>query len=281
MPRVYNCGACNTRHEPPTGSKCPFMDSQDSSSDSDEDISLNKTVVEKPINKPSSDDRLDKLENMVFKLSEKLMLFTESGSRHRSDSVSSTDSTSSEKFRQDRHSSRSRSPRKLDLKYCYDQIFMDEDFKVSNFQDVMLALFKTFRLFVEEHRDVSGLIDHGQFLAEKASANVYVADAFVQYDKYTRNLASRKGPEVFGRLTEMERNRYFSIENYRDVQAFRGKLKNSSNKRKTTGVCYLYNSESGCTNKSCQYSHKCALCDIGGHASKDCRMARKKDNSSR
>lgn len=78
---------------------------------------------------------------------------------------------------------------------------------------------------MDEGRNISGLVDHGHFVAEKAGANVYVPEASVQYDKYTRNVASRKGPEVFGHLGEMERNRFFSIENYRDVQAFRGRMK--------------------------------------------------------
>lgn len=202
------------------------MESQLSSdSEDDDEFLLNKTVIEKQIpGKASTDDRLDKLESMILKLSENVMLVSDSYRCHRSSSLSSVDSTSSDGHR---HSSRSRSPSKLDLKYSYDQVFMDEDFKVSNFQDVMLSLFKTFCIFLEEDCDISGLVDHGQFLAEKVSANVYVTDAFVQFDKYTRNVASRKGPEIFDHLSEMERNRYFSLENYRDVQAFRGKMKGS------------------------------------------------------
>lgn len=66
---------------------------------------------------------------------------------------------------------------------------MDEDIKVSSFQGVMLALFKTFQMFLADGKDVQGLVDQGLFLSEKAHADVYISDAFVQYDKFTRYLA--------------------------------------------------------------------------------------------
>lgn len=281
--RLYNCGRCHTRHPPPTGSKCEKFipgDVSDVSDDSDDpEVTLNKTVIPaqtQESNSTSMEDRMDNLERMLFKLSDNVMLLSRDSrhvSRHRSSSVSSTDSTSDDHH----HSSRSRSPSKLDTKFSYDAIFLDDDYKVTNFADVMLALFKTFYLFIEEGLDTTGLIAHGHYLAEKAAADVYVSEAFVHFDKYTRALAARKGHEAFGKLSELDRNRYFSIENYRDVRAFRGKMKAGNGKSKTTGICHRFNSDSGCTNKPCPYTHKCAMCDIFGHSAKDCRVIRKKE----
>lgn len=283
MPRLYNCANCHQRHEAPTGPKCLFTQDgniSDGSSDSDPDISLNKTIISNEKATPVDvESRLDKLENMIFKLSENVMILSDSRSqpaRYRSTSTSSTDS-SDDRF--SHHSSRSRSPSKLDNRFSYEHLFLDEDFRVKNYQDVMLALFKTFRLFLEEGRDISGLVDHGQYLSEKASADVYVAETFVNFDKFTRAVAHRKGPNMFGKISEMDKNRYFSIENYKDVRAFRGKMKVSAgpSKKKSAGICYQFNSESGCQSKACQYHHRCALCDFTGHSAKDCRVIRKKE----
>lgn len=68
-----------------------------------------------------------------------------------------------------------------------------------------------------------GLLQHGRYLSEKASADVYVMDAFVGFDKFARSVANRKGPSAFGKISDLNKNRFFSLENYKDVRALKSR----------------------------------------------------------
>lgn len=77
----------------------------------------------------------------------------------------------------------------------------------------------------EDGEDISGILSHGQYMAEKAAANVYIPDAFTGYDRYDRQVASRKGPQSFATISELERSRFYNLENFREVRAFRAQNK--------------------------------------------------------
>lgn len=95
----------------------------------------------------SLEDRMSKLESMLSHLTENL-LGQESqepekrpSHRHRSASWSSADSNLDSPRK---HSRRHRSPSKSTTNVlAYESIFPDEEFKIYNFEGVMLALFKT------------------------------------------------------------------------------------------------------------------------------------------
>lgn len=98
----------------------------------------------------------------------------------------------------------------------------------------------------EEGEDISGIISHGQYMAEKAAADVYIPDAFTGYDRFVRQVANRKGAKAFSTISELERRRFFNLEHYREVRAFRARNKNQSSQKQKSGTCRRYNSENGC-----------------------------------
>lgn len=215
--------------------------------------------------------RLDRLEAMMIQLSGNLAQLAPGRGRSPARSQDSDDNSDPDRVRRRR---RDRSPSKSRDRYNYENIFLDEDFVVKSFEGVMLALFKTCADFIEEGLDLSGLVEHGQLLAEKATAGVYVPDAFVGYDKYVRALAGRKGPEMFGDTSEIVKGCYFNLENHRDVRALRAKAKSAGQK---TGTCRRYNSDNGCFSKGCPYVHRCSGCETYGHPVRECKVSTKKD----
>lgn len=128
-----------------------------------------------PANENSSIEvRMSRLETMLSNLTENLIREptqkTEKQPRARSPSWSSVDSNMDESKK---HRRRQRSPSKLPDPLGYEAIFPDEELKVINFEGVMLALFKSLETFIDEGRDINGLIRHGRYLSEKAVADVY------------------------------------------------------------------------------------------------------------
>lgn len=271
------CTSCKSRHATPTGKNCKHMREmerlraeeqipdgardapiEDAGAFGDDNLDATQGVVS---------DRLDRLEEIITQISEKLA--TDVPTRGRSPAGSDiSDLTEDERRRRRR---KNRSPSKSRDRYGYDNVFLDEDFAVKSFEGVMLALFKTCSDFLEDGLDLAGLIEHGQLLAEKATAGVYVSDAFVGYDKYVRSLAGRKGPEMFGHTSEIIKSRFFNLENHKDVRALRAKTKSAQK----TGTCRRFNTENGCFIKSCPYVHRCAGCEIYGHAIRDCKVTKK------
>lgn len=274
------CPRCLTRHTAPTGRNCTLPVNMDFFRDGnqfapeddnvvDEEVQLGAVGGAAPALDPVVGDRLDRLEAMMVQLSGNIAQLapTRGRSPPRSpDSDGYGDHDRGHRRRKDRSPSKSRD------RYAYENIFLDDDFVVKSFEGVMLALFKTCTDFIEDGLDLSGLIEHGQLLAEKATAGVYVSDAFVGYDKYVRALAGRKGPEMFGDTSEIVKGRYFNLENHKDVRALRGKAKAGGQK---SGTCRKFNSDVGCLGKGCPYVHRCSGCEVYGHSVKDCKSSRK------
>lgn len=112
-------------------------------------------------------------------------------------------------------------------------------------------------------------------MAEKAAAGVYIADSFTGYDRLVRKLASKKGLDAFGKVSELERNRFFNLENHREVRALKARVKSSSGQSKKSATCRHYNGENGCYARTCNYVHRCAICETPGHPSKECKSTKK------
>lgn len=150
--------------------------------------------------------------------------------------------------------------------------------KISSYAQIMVATFRNLISLYEDGVDIINLLHHGRYMSEKASADVYITEAFTGFDKFARTLANRKGPTAFGKISEMDKNRFFSLENYIEVRAFKSKI--SKNQAKKPGVCRHFNGENGCWARACPYTHKCTSCGVHGHGAADCQSS-KRGNSTK
>lgn len=150
--------------------------------------------------------------------------------------------------------------------------------KISSYAQIMVATFGNLISLYEDGVDIINLLHHGRYMSEKASADVYITEAFTGFDKFARTLANRKDPTAFGKISEMDKNRFFSLENYREVRAFKSKI--SKNQAKKPGVCRHFNGENGCWARACPYTHKCTSCGVHGHGAADCQSS-KRGNSTK
>lgn len=220
----------------------------------------------------SLEERMTNMEQILGKISDSLMGSTtterKSRTRHRSSSYSSVESEDQSSIRTLPHR---RSPSKSINPLAYETLFPDEDIKISNFDGVMLALFKTIEVFIDEDQDLTWLVRHDRYLAEKSVADVYIPETFVNFDRHIRTLAFCKGYETFEGVSDLDKARFFNLENYREVRALKSKSKQN---KKSNNTCRHYNGEAGCYAKSCNYVHRCSHCETYGHALKDCKSAR-------
>lgn len=301
MGRTYYCWKCQDRHAAPSGRNCPARSPFDEDSDSEtNDIIHFKQPVDGDTTKlttshnekmdnqlplPPSEakvlsSRLDNLEELLYKLTENLSkdpAVTDKLSRSTSpirSSSSSPDDRSRPRRRHRHHRTHSPSPSKFN-DFDYSMVFDQEDIKISTFSQVMVATFRNLISLYESGTDILGLLQHGRYMSEKASAEVYVMDAFVGFDKFARAVANRKGPSAFGDISDLDKNRYFSLENYRDVRALKSKVHKAQSQPKKTGTCRRFNGENGCWAKGCPYVHQCLACSSADHSVVDCPAIKK------
>ena len=140
--------------------------------------------------------------------------------------------------------------------------------EVQSFEQLMVVLLKTMSQFMDLRYDVRGLIKHGLMLAEKAAKDVYKPEAFVLYDESVRARAGRVGPSAFSSIDQEDVLRFLSCDNLKARRPAGGASKSGQQKRDK--VCLRFN-DGGCSNKNCQYSHKCLACEEFGHSKKDCK----------
>ena len=154
------------------------------------------------------------------------------------------------------------------------QAFVKKGEKIASVEDLMAVTFKTLSKLVERRVDVKGLISHGLFMAEKASKNVYVSEAFVAYDEGVHKRAGETGPAAFGQVLQEEVFTHFCYENTKKQKSL-AQQKPKTPRSKSDKVCNRFN-ESGCTSKTCFYAHRCLNCDSYSHSKKTCGAAEKK-----
>ena len=154
------------------------------------------------------------------------------------------------------------------------QAFLKKGEKITSFEDLMSITFKTLGKLVEMRCEVKGLIAHGRFMAEKASKDVFVDEAFVSYDEGVRKRAGETGPTAFGHVLQEEVFLHFCFENTKKQRSQARQLGKAS-KTKTDKTCNRFN-DGGCSTKSCAYAHKCSVCDSWNHSKKKCDSPEKK-----
>lgn len=155
--------------------------------------------------------------------------------------------------------------------------FDQDDIKITTYAQVMVATFRNLISLYEDGVDIMGLLQHGRYMSEKASAEVYVMEAFVGFDKFARSMANRKGPSVFGKVSDLDKNRFFSLENYKDVRALKSKVHKPQSKK--SGTCRRFNGEKGCWAKGCPYNHQCLACSATDHNVIECPAIKKSKSS--
>lgn len=235
----------------------------------DDEVIITTPAGETEATITSVEDRLSNLESVMNKISEKL-LAPSAKSRHRRHRSPSWSSSGSEDETAHRSRHHRRSPSKSSSLFSYETLFDDEDIPVKNFEGVTYALFRTIECFLDEDKDISGLVGHGRFLAEKAIADAYTADTFVLFDKFVRAKAGKKGYQTFDSISEQEKSRFFNLENHKEVRALKAKASKQGN-RKSGKTCRRYNGELGCFAHTCNYVHRCANCEEVGHPVRDCK----------
>ena len=139
---------------------------------------------------------------------------------------------------------------------------------VESFEQLMVVLFKTMSQLQDLKYDLKGIIKHGLMMAEKASKDVYIPEAFIEYDESVRKRGGQSGPTAFGSVDQEDVLRFFSCEYLKSKKATGASAKGNTTKKSKT--CLRYN-DSGCTYKNCAYQHKCIACEGWGHPKKDCR----------
>ena len=93
------------------------------------------------------------------------------------------------------------------------QAFIKKGEKITSFEDLMVVSLKTIIKLVDLKLDVKGMVNHCLFMADKASKNVFVNEAFVTYDEGVRMRAGEDGPSAFGKVLQEEVFTHFCLEN--------------------------------------------------------------------
>ena len=124
---------------------------------------------------------------------------------------------------------------------------------------------------VADHR---ALLDHINFLANRAMHNDFVDQAHIEYDEAVRKLAEEIGFAAFAK-----ENRTLSVIHYgaQNMRSRKPGYSGASLTRRTGSyvkrTCYAWNSEEGCsrTEEQCRFGHICSKCVGKGHKKQKCK----------
>ena len=145
---------------------------------------------------------------------------------------------------------------------------------VEDVEQLMVIAFKTIIQLLDLGQDVRGVAKHGLFMAEKAAKQVYDPIAFTMYDECVRERAGRNGPSAFSTVEQEDVVRCFCHDNTKASRAKEGSIKKSS-RQKSIKLCHRFD-DTGCSSKSCMYTHRCSSCDESTHGKKDCQKRKDK-----
>lgn len=116
--------------------------------------------------------------------------------------------------------------------------------------------------------DISGMIRHNVFIAEKAASRAYLSSGIVKYDEVIRDIARRNGSVYSGGNMEVAM-RFLSVEYARPkpqgASGYGGTSKQNQVRKGSSGpnkdikrqCCWAFNS-SGCNYENCKYPHQCS-----------------------
>ena len=154
--------------------------------------------------------------------------------------------------------------------------FFPKDFKVKRSEEIVHACVKTVDKVLNEGGDPEHAMRHLKFVSEKVSKACFNFEAVAGYDQAVRKRVELEGYSQFSIIETEEVFTHFSVEN--TVKKVEKSSKNGkykpANGAKTSGICFRFNSEEGCTGK-CYFIHKCSECDSESHGKKDCKKSSK------
>lgn len=296
--RLRLCSTCGTKHTKPTGKKCnkakrPVSSgkagkskeraapSSDSSWETDLGAAHNMRHAEPTKEAGITEDRFTKLETLVNKMAEVVLkekplpcLPPKQDFSSDSSTLSSSDSSRPPRSRFSLASSGRRRSRPARL---FSQTrHVEKGEQLNTFEGLMVITFRTIIEMLEKGIPVMGIVGHGLTMAEKAASGAYVDKACIAYDSSVRVRAAKKGVMAFTNPVNEDLIRHFSLENSKKFEARAGQ---NSKKRKSSGVCFRFNSDSGCHAKSCAYGHRCSACNSEGHSVRDCKVGDRHKNA--
>ena len=142
--------------------------------------------------------------------------------------------------------------------------------------------------------ELKGYMAHIGYLAMKATSNLYIHKATMDYDTNVRIMADRRGMSVFTGGIESVSLLAFNYDNtqqaarQRGVTAEAAKRSSSGNSAGSSrgrgrqpgqtpdrrrGTCYDWNLKNeGCTNSSCNAYHTCMYCWDANHKGAECNQ---------
>ena len=155
--------------------------------------------------------------------------------------------------------------------------FLSKCVKAKLVEDVVFIGVETIEKVVNDKGDHAPLIRHVKYLAEKATNEMFEAQAYIKYNEVVRERAINKGVTQFSIIITDEVFSHFSLENTVKVpqktenkaRGGRGSSKwGSSGKSETICICFN-NYDIGCKGR-CNFVHQCYVCDSKDHGKKDC-----------
>ena len=146
---------------------------------------------------------------------------------------------------------------------------MAKDEKVKSIKDILLIGIKTIKKVVSDKNDLSPIVKHVKFLAEKATKKMFEPVACMKYDEAVRTRVNSKGISQFSIIETDEVYSHFSLENTVKVTG-----KGTVNKKGGWAHLGRFNRphtvfDFGCKSK-CSFLHACYVCDSREHGKQDC-----------
>lgn len=151
------------------------------------------------------------------------------------------------------------------------QKFVPDGENILSFEMLMLVTANTMVYMLEHDLELDSIVHHLKFLASKATAARYKAEAFVNYDAIVRHRVTREGIHAFAEVSQEEVFLQFCQENMLPKYKV---SKKPDMKKKTTNYCRQYN-DAECHYSNCIFAHRCLACDEMGHGRRLCPSVKK------
>lgn len=145
-------------------------------------------------------------------------------------------------------------------------------------------------LMLERYRlgkDISGMLEHNCFIAEKVSTKAYLPSGIIKYDEAVREIAKDKGGKAYSAGDMGLAMRFLSTEYSRpkppnptfsqNRPGYQRKpfptvsFPNRDGRDKGKAVCWLFNGN-GCPFDNCKFLHVCSRCNLSSHNVSTCRV---------
>ena len=123
--------------------------------------------------------------------------------------------------------------------------------------------------------DARAVLEHINFLVNRAMHNDFLDTAHIEYDLSIRTLAEEMGFAAFSNANQRASVVFYGSQNMRSRQTV---SKVGGGVRRTTSgqakrACYAWNSDLGCSrsDEECRFSHVCSKCGQKGHKRQKCK----------